>query len=168
MNIPKRITLAGHDVVRARFELPNGKILSLSRGEVYETSDPKELDYFSKQRVVHIREIKGKDLEKYISQQIIPSIENLTITAEMVDEYKWTTEAEEKVIAKLTEQGYIIEAPDPEPVFYKVTDKDRVKNEGSDTFLPVGTIINSNEKFEKTIGQMTGYSWIELYIEEVE
>ena len=157
MDIPKKITLAGFDVVRAKFELPNGKIIVLRRGETYETSDPEELDFFSTQRVVNIRKPEGKELEKYISQQLLPTVDNLTITAEMVDEFKWSTEAEERVIAKLIERGYKVEEPD---ITYKVVEANKVKLKDSEEFLPVDTVIDTNKAYNKTIAQMLGYGWI--------
>ena len=108
MQIPKKVYLIGYDVVSMKLTMPNGKKFILKRGDVITTSNPEELDFFSKQKGLMIVDIDIKELRKYIAQVNIPVIENTLITPETADKFKWNTEEEAMVIQKLKDAGYII------------------------------------------------------------
>jgi len=112
MNIPKKIYLTDQGMVVAKFKLPNEKLINIRRGTTYRTEDQEELNFFSKQKGIGISDIDGKELKRFIAQQTIPTVDNVVITADMVDQFKWTTEAEAALIAVLKEKGYAVISAD--------------------------------------------------------
>ncbi len=108
MNIPKRVCLIGPNIVTASFTLPDKTVKEFKRGDTYITSDPEELDFFSKQKGIAIVDLKITPLIEYFAQVTIPTVDNVVITPVIADEFKWDTEAEQRVIKKLEELGYVI------------------------------------------------------------
>ena len=108
MQIPKKIYISGYDIVSMNLTMPNGKKFRMKRGDSFITSDPEELDFFSKQKGIAVADIDIKELKRFIAQVEIPIIENTLITSENADKFKWNTEEEAMVVEKLKERGYTV------------------------------------------------------------
>lgn len=110
-NEPVIFYLSAIDAVKATFELPNGKSIVLTQSVQYETSDDEEIEFLSKQRYVGVKRLGDKEFRYFAAKQFenLPTVYNEKIkSASDVEEFSWSSESEQRIIAKLRENGYIV------------------------------------------------------------
>lgn len=116
---PKIISLIDGRIINASVTLPSGKQLVFnSKVRRYETSDPEEVEFFSKLKGFFVRDIGDKEYIRHLERMYeeIPDITNRELTVEAAEKSKWYTEDENKLIEKLRELGYIVyKAPEKKP-----------------------------------------------------
>ena len=110
MDIPKKVFIARFDITNASFELPDGKLVDFNRSTIYETVDPVELDFFSKQKGMAVRDLTDKEVRTWITSHPYkaPLITNRKLTFDDVRDLVWEDEAEQAIVDILLGKQYIV------------------------------------------------------------
>ena len=108
---PITFYLSAVDAVKASFELPSGLNIVITQATPYTTSNEEEIDFLSKQRFLGVKRLTDKEFRFFATKQFnkIPTVYNKDIKGPKdIEEYAWTSDSEQRIIAKLKENGYIV------------------------------------------------------------
>jgi len=107
--IVKKIVLGNPAIVRKEVKLPNGKTIVFARGIVYKTSDPKELELFSKMHGFQLVDLNEVEVRQHLEKlPVVPTID-IKLDEEEVKKHIWFDEAEEYVLETLIKSGKVEE-----------------------------------------------------------
>jgi hypothetical protein len=112
---PVRVVISRFNIKMMSFELPNKKQIKLSaKNPAYTTSDPDEIDFFSKQKGVSIIRLTDQEFGSWMRKNAGHEevVQNRHITIDDVIDDKWTTKEEESVAKKLRKLGYTVRKRD--------------------------------------------------------
>ena len=116
-NEPIIFYLSASDVVKGTYKLPSGSTIIITQSVPYSTTDDEEIEFLSKERFLGARRISDKEFRFFATKQFkdLPTVYNKNInSAKDVEEFVWTSESEQRIIAKLRENGYIVYKRDKE------------------------------------------------------
>ena len=118
MTEPLIFYISRYEIADMGIALPNGKRISLSRGDEYKTSDPEEIAFLTDVKGLGARKMDDAEFRGWATTQFdnLPTIDRLDIkTVKDVETHLWTSSFEKIIISFLKTKGWIVTKTADEP-----------------------------------------------------
>jgi len=109
MQEPCIFYLASGDIAKYNITLPNGKCVSLIRNGKYQTCDPDEIDFLTRQKGLGCKKLDDAEFRVWVTKHYnsLPVVENKDIkTLEDVEEFITRVGMEPLIVQALKLRGY--------------------------------------------------------------